>query len=83
MRVMLDTNILVSAFIFKSKVMNDLIYKLSNEHEIVICSYTIDELKHLMKNKFKVDLKCLDRFLEQFPYNLVYSPMQIENRFLK
>ena len=42
MRVMLDTNILISAFIFKSRKMNELIYKLSKEHEIVICSYTID-----------------------------------------
>ncbi len=30
MRVMLDTNILVSAFVFKSEKMNQLIYKLSN-----------------------------------------------------
>lgn len=35
MKVMLDTNILVSAFVFKSKMMNQLIYKLSTEHEIV------------------------------------------------
>lgn len=35
MKVMLDTNILVSTFIFKSKKMNALIYKLSTEHEIV------------------------------------------------
>ena len=35
MKVMLDTNILVSAFVFKSKKMNELIYKLSIEHEIV------------------------------------------------
>ena len=56
MRVMLDTNILISAFIFKSKKMNGLIYKLSKDHEIVICSYTIEKLQELMKNKFKVCL---------------------------
>lgn len=33
MRVMLDTNILVSAFIFKSKKLNELIFKLSREFE--------------------------------------------------
>ena len=51
MRVMLDTNILISAFIFKSRKMNELIYKLSKEHEIVICSYTIEELKELIDSK--------------------------------
>lgn len=62
MRVMLDTNILISAFIFKSSKMNLLIEKLSKEHEIVICSYTIDELKDLIKEKFNVEYKALDNF---------------------
>ena len=55
-------------------------YKLSNEHEIVICSYTIEELKELMKIKFKVDKKELDEFLENFPFKYVYSPTFIENK---
>ena len=54
---MLDTNILISAFIFKSSKMNSLIEKLSVEHEIVICSYTIDELNELIKEKFNVSRK--------------------------
>ena len=62
MRVMLDTNILISAFIFKSKKMNDLIYILSKDHEIVICSYTIEELKELVATKFNVKISELDEF---------------------
>lgn len=69
MRVMLDTNILISAFIFKSSKMNLLIEKLSKEHEIVICSYTIDELKDLIKEKFNVEYKALDNFLSEFLKN--------------
>lgn len=51
MRVMLDTNILISAFVFKSKKMNELISKLSKEHDIIICSYTVEELKKINRNK--------------------------------
>lgn len=80
MRVMLDTNIIISAFVFKSNKMNELMYKLSNEHEIVICSYTVEELKELMKIKFKVDKKELDEFLENFPFKYVYSPTFVENK---
>ncbi len=80
MKVMLDTNILISAFVFKSQKMNELIYKLSKEHEIIICSYTIEELKGLINTKFKVSLKDLDEFLKDFPFNLVYSPTNIENK---
>lgn len=83
MRVMLDTNILISAFIFKSRKMNELIYKLSKEHEIVICSYTIDELKELIDSKFKVSIRVLDEFLKEFPFDLVYSPMNVENKLFE
>lgn len=83
MRVMLDTNILVSAFIFKSSKMNSLIEKLSKEHEIVIASYTIDELKELVKEKFNVEYKALDNFLSEFNYTLVYSPSEVEEKLFK
>ena len=80
---MLDTNILVSAFVFKSKKMNELIYKLSVEHEIVICSYTIEELKELVDTKFKVTQKDLYEFLKDFPFILVYSPTTVENKLFE
>lgn len=80
MRVMLDTNILISAFLFKSKNMNTLIEKLSKEHEIIICSYTIEEIKELMEVKFKVDIKEIDEFLKNFPFDLVYSPISVEEK---
>ena len=80
MKVMLDTNILISAFVFKSKKMNELIYKLSKEHEIIICSYTFEELKELISTKFKVSQKELDEFFMNFPFNLVYSPISVENK---
>ena len=83
MKVMLDTNILVSAFVFKSKKINELIYKLSVEHEIVICSYTIEELKELVDTKFKVTQKDLDEFLKDFPFILVYSPTTVENKLFE
>ena len=62
MKVMLDTNVLISAFIFKSKKLNQLIRKLADEHEIVICSYTINEIEQLMENKFQVSYVALDEF---------------------
>jgi len=83
MKVMLDTNILISAFVFKSKKMNQLIYKLSKEHEIIICSYTVEKLKELINSKFKVSQKDLDEFLKDFPFNLVYSPTNVENKLFE
>ena len=82
MRVMLDTNILVSAFVFKSKKMNKLIYEISKNYKIVICSYTINELKELMREKFKVNINELYEFLDNFPFELVYSPTTITDNKL-
>lgn len=83
LKVMLDINNLVLTFVFKSKKMNELIYKLSVEHEIVICSYTIEELKELVDTKFKVTQKDLDEFLKDFPFILVYSPTTVENKLFE
>lgn len=83
MRIMLDTNILVSAFIFKSKTINELINKLSMEHEIVIASYCVDELKDLINTKFKVSKKALNEFLLTFPYDLVYSPNDVDEKLFE
>lgn len=83
MRVMLDTNILISAFIFKSKKINELIYVLSKEHEIVICSYTIEELNELIETKFKVNKRDVKKFLKNFPFYLVESPKMPENKLFE
>ena len=64
----------------KAKKINYLINFLSKSHEIVICSYVVDELKELIKSKFNVKIKELDKFLNNFPFDLVYSPTTIENK---
>lgn len=83
MRVTLDTNILISSMIFKSKIMKELIYYLSIEHEIIIASYCIDEIKGICKTKFKVNIKEIDDFFEGFPFELVYSPSVVKTNCLK
>lgn len=51
MRVMLDTNILVSAIFFPSKRTSSFLEALSL-HEIVIAQYAIDELQEVTAEKF-------------------------------
>ena len=77
---MLDTNILISAFVFRSKTINQVIQRISNDHEIVIASYCIDELKAVIQQKFNIDIIKVDNFLEKFPFRLVYSPIHIKEK---
>lgn len=83
MKVMLDTNILISAFLFKSKIINQLIDGLSKKYEVVICSYTIKELKLLIKTKFKVSNNELLKFLKMFPFTYVKTPFLVKKDLFK
>ena len=51
MRVMIDTNILLSAFVFKSTKMAALIEKVVEEHTMVLCSHVIDEFHDVVTKK--------------------------------
>ncbi|MDR1688569.1 MAG: PIN domain-containing protein [Clostridiales bacterium] len=52
MRVMLDTNILVSAFVFRSRRFYAVINYIVLCHELILSSYIIDELKDVVRRKF-------------------------------
>jgi len=76
MRVMLDTNVLVSAIIFPNSQMESLILKVTLDYQLVLSSYVIDELLDVTKRKFPDKVKSVDRFLTRFPYELVYTPQE-------
>lgn len=78
MRIMLDTNILISMFAFSSKAMNNLKLNLSQRHEIVISTYTIHELKAVIERKFSNKRNYIDEFLQSFPYTISYTPEYID-----
>lgn len=74
MRIMIDTNVLISMIFFPSNVMNQIKLRLCKDHKIVICSYVINELREVMKRKFPNKLKSLDEFFTELPFELVYTP---------
>jgi len=81
MRVMFDTNVLISAIIFPNERMNSLIYKATLDHQLVLSSYIIDELLDVIKRKFPAKVKDVDLFLSRLPYELVYSPREQSHGF--
>ena len=81
MRVMLDTNVLISAIVFPNDKMNSVVYKATLEHQLVLSSYIIDELLDVIKRKFSAKVKDVDLFLARLPYELVYSPREQNHDF--
>lgn len=80
MRIMLDTNILISMLVFKS--MNEVIEKITRQHRIVLCSYVIDELHEVIERKFPTKQKALDDFLMKLPFELIYTPKTVDKHEL-
>ena len=76
MRVMIDTNVLVSILLFPGQQMNKLMYKITTEHRLVLSSYVVNELLNVTRRKFKNKVETVDLLLSQLPYELVYTPKQ-------
>jgi len=81
MRVMLDTNVLISAIIFPNARMDSLIFKAVLDHQLVLSSYIIDELLNVTMRKFPQKIKDVDLFLTRLPYELVYTPREQNHEF--
>ena len=78
MRIMIDTNVLISAFVLLSLHMLSMIDKITERHTIVLPTYVLDELKRVTKKKFSSKYYLLESFLYVLPFELVYTPEKID-----
>ena len=74
MEVMLDTNVLFSAILFPSGHMNELFRELIQNHRVVLCSFSLEELYSVTERKAPNKLRAIEIFLQKLPYRLVHSP---------
>lgn len=78
MRVMLDTNIFISMIFFPSEQTRELAMRLTESHQIVVCDYVIEELRLVTERKFPTKRKFLDRLFMELPFELVYTPEEVD-----
>ena len=74
MRIMLDTNVLISAILFRSENLSRLIEKVVEDYTLVLSTYVVDELKSVVDRKFPSKMIAIEKFLTALSYELVYSP---------
>jgi len=78
MRILVDTNILLSAMWFKnSKVAKTLLYVAGN-HELVLCDRNITEMREVIKRKTPEVLADAEVFLAELSYELIPSVEKAE-----
>ena len=78
MRVMVDTNVLISAAVLSSQYLLSVLDELAENHTVVLSTYVIDELKRVTQEKFPSKNEVVERFLIELPYELVYTPEKID-----
>ena len=78
MRIMIDTNVLISAFVLNSKYLSEMIDNITEHHTIVLPTYVIDELKRVTREKFPAKYSFLEPFFWELPFELVYTPEKID-----
>ena len=78
MRVMLDSNILISSGIFTGKRTTALTLRIADEYKIVLSNRIIDELQEVIALKFSEKKTTLERFLERLNYEIAYTTTEID-----
>jgi len=78
MRIMVDTNVIISAILFPKSLPAKAVEKVMVEHHLVLCSHIIDELHRVFEEKFNNKLLHLEKFLSELSFELVYTPLKIE-----
>ena len=79
MRIMLDTNILISASLYEQSNISFMVEYIADNHYLVLCDVIINEVKDVYKRKFPSKIKNIDLFLTKFPYELVYAPTYLSD----
>lgn len=77
MRIMLDTNILISIIFFPSVVTREFTRQVGLGNRIVLCDYVIEELRLVVDRKFPERKKVLEQFFYELPFELVYTPKDL------
>ena len=53
MRIMLDTNVLISALLFPGIRMDTMMNNIFMEHQLVLSSYVVEELNRVVQRNFR------------------------------
>ena len=74
MRIMCDTNVLISGLLFPDSVPGRVLRYIAEQERFVLATYVIDELRQVFQRKFPDKTESLERYLEQEEFELFVTP---------
>lgn len=72
MRVMLDTNILISVIFFPSMQTRKFVMEVV-KHNLILCDYVLNELRLVVERKFPLKKSVLEEFFADLKFELVIT----------
>ena len=78
MKIMLDTNILVSAIFFPTAQTHRFVREVSVSHRLVLCDYVIEELRLVVERKFPSKKESIENFFAELPFDYVRVPKRVD-----
>lgn len=83
MRIMLDTNVLISMLFFPSAQFKRTLDYITRNHKLILSSFVIDELFAVTARKFPTKKYAIDSFLSNLSYELVYTPCHMQGNLFE
>lgn len=82
LRVFIDSNILFSAIAFPGSTARRVVERIFQTGTLVVCSYSIDEIKMVFARKLPHKLDVWEEFLKTAPFELVDTPSNLKEQEL-
>jgi putative PIN family toxin of toxin-antitoxin system len=74
MRIMADTNIIISAIIKQGSTCDKILNDICENHELVLCDYIINESYDVATRKFPNKIHVLDKLYAKLRFELIPAP---------
>jgi putative PIN family toxin of toxin-antitoxin system len=72
---MIDSNVVVSALVFKSAKMGAVIKHICDSHELCVATCCMEEVRKVMATKFPDSDAGLDEFFADVPHTIIATPV--------
>lgn len=74
MKVMVDTNVIISAILKEGSLPDLVLTEVCETHELILCDYIINESYDVAQRRFPSRIQVLDRLFAKLRYELVPAP---------
>ena len=74
MRIMIDTNVIISAIYNQNSKSSQVLHHVCNNYELVLCDYIVAECYDVIMRKFPHHAVVFDKLLASIGYELVAAP---------